>query len=38
MYANDKGIEEAYNKIQYAYHMVDKEVEKKPIILVILKD
>ncbi|MBP5408461.1 MAG: pyrimidine-nucleoside phosphorylase [Bacilli bacterium] len=38
MYANDKGIEEAYNKIQNAYHIVDKEIDKKPIILGIVKD
>ena len=38
IYANDKGINEAYNKIQNAYHIVDYKVDKKPIILGIVKD
>lgn len=38
IYANDKGINEAYTKIQNAYHIVDYKVEKKPIILGIVKD
>lgn len=38
IYANDKGIDEAYNKILNAYHISKSPTTSKPIILGIVKD
>ena len=38
IYANEKGIDEAYNKILNAYHISKTPVQAKPIILGIVKD